>query len=182
MINKREIGSLAMKLAGIYAIIQMVTLASTSGLFLRMNYLSSHDRILSWCSYWFILLLIGAFGFFLIRWSTALSKGIFPEESDTPQISSPTFHDVQLLAFSLIGVFLIVTTIPRILTYVLSLVSHLVSIGFDIRGVKYWHYQWPECAGTVIKMLIGIWLFLGGRGLSNLWNKMRTGGLPSVDM
>lgn len=180
--SKQEIGSLAMKMAGIYAIIQMVTLASTSAWFLRSNLLSSHERILSLCSYWFTLLLLGVLGFFLIRWSAILSKGIFSEESEMSQISSPTYHDVQSLAFSLIGVFLIVTTLPRILTYILSLVWDLVSLGFDVRGVRYWHYQWPECAGTVIKMLIGIWLFLGGRGLSNLWSKMRTGGLPTADM
>jgi hypothetical protein len=42
--------------------------------------------------------------------------------------------------------------------------------------------QWPGLWGTILQLVLGIALFLGSRGLSIFWHKLRTGGVqPALE-
>ncbi len=85
------------------------------------------------------------------------SSIIIQEEEEA---TSFTFQDIQMLAFSIIGVWLLSSAIPRLCATVVRM-TELQPASYII----------SQMVTGVLKVALGIYLFLGGKGLVRLWQK-----------
>ncbi len=98
-----------------------------------------------------------------------------PKEKEESEMMSVTFDldSIQILAFTIIGVFLIVNAVPSIISAI-TIFAVMPEPGLDHFGLR------NIClmvVTPVIKIMMGLWLILGGRGLVNLIKKVRTVGV-----
>jgi hypothetical protein len=76
----------------------------------------------------------------------------------------PTGSDLQAIAFSVVGVVLVTRAVGGIT---------LIYVGGQGARQIYGTEGWFAYLGPAIQLAIGIALFLGGRGLSRFWQKLR---------
>lgn len=177
--TKREVGSLAFKLAGIYALVRAADHATYLFMWAQsvMDVLRHRDGVGPHVTELWTGLLVAlpfaflvALGVFLIARGGWLSARMFPGPEQDVTVTASA-RDVQAIAFSVVGVLLIASALPM-----------LAQIGVNL----YYHYKYPEMELRVIrgnwvaflrmcaKLILGTVLFFSGRSLSNLWFRMRT--------
>jgi len=163
--TKKEIVSLSLKLAGIYCLI------------LSISYLSF--AIMSAVSAWrqgflymlisiipsVLLLLFGAYLIFSNKLPSIMASSMIQEEKKT----SFTFQDIQVLAFSIIGVWLISSAIP---TFIQAILQITVLYSGSQQSVPV--YSISQIVASVLKLALGIYLFSGSKGLAKLWQKFQS--------
>lgn len=97
-----------------------------------------------------------------------------PLESQEPEMMTATFDldTVQALAFTITGVFLLVNAFP-------SLVSTLsvYAVLPEPRMEQMWLEALRRLVDAVIRIILGLWLVLGSKGLVDLIKKIRTAGV-----
>lgn len=157
--TNRELASLAIKLVGLYCLIQVVLhIAGASymvlsgqmtipalGLFYAV--LSSFvalGALLIWKSEWFVRLVLAA------------RKRPGPDE-ETEQ------KRLQPILFSVVGVVLVVQALPQ--------VSFTIS-RYLFEEDRELGWQWPHLTGLAVQMLLGVALFLGSGGLARVWRRI----------
>jgi hypothetical protein len=114
--TKREVGSLAYKLAGIYVLIQAMLDLSSLGLLFSSDFehsLSSTD--LNW---WTVIglstapvVLLCALGAVLIRYSETFAKLSFPEPAAVAS-AGVAAGDLQAAALAVVGIAMIASVVP----------------------------------------------------------------------
>jgi len=174
--SKFQITSLSLKLAGIYSIIQAIPIlkfidfgfffknsnyfATNSDKMFKMNYL-----FIGTFTSFFLLLLVGAI---LIIFSQKIAKKITKGDEDNNSLSGLSAKDISSIAFSVIGVILIVIAIPK-LVQVGANIQFLKQAGDEMptRGVL--ASTWAYSIGLIVQIIIGLLLFFGARGLSTIW-------------
>ncbi len=168
--TKQEIASLALKLLGIYCFIQALTfLASTlslvgmnvseMGLSKSLMVAGGALPVLGYLLAGSVLLMYGD------RISGKLtSKGKKMGTSAT----GITTRDVQTLAFSIVGIYLIAMSLPNLASLLWTIAYYYRKGGPDLAraGVE---NVWRHTIQVVVEFVIGIGLFLGARGVSSLW-------------
>lgn len=97
-----------------------------------------------------------------------------PQDVQETEMISASFdlETVQILAFTIIGVFLIVKAIPSLvsaLTVCVILPQH--SVG------QVWLQTISQLVDSVIQIILGLWLVLGSKGVVNFIKKIRTIGV-----
>jgi hypothetical protein len=173
--TKKEIVSLSLKLAGIYCLIMAITHLN----FTIMSVVSSLRE-----GFWsmlisitpFILLLLSItpfvllllFGAYLIL-SNKLPSKMVSSMIEEEKTTSFTFQDIQVLAFSIIGVWLISSAIP---TFIQAIVRITLLYSSSQQSVSV--YFIPQILAAVLKLALGIYLFSGSRGLAKLWQKFQS--------
>ena len=166
--TKKEIISLSLKLAGIYCLITAISyLSFTSvnvaaawrreGLWHILTSITSFLLLLLSFTPSVSLLLFAAYLIFSRKLPSRMASSIIIQEEEA---TSFTFQDIQMLAFSIIGVWLLSSAIPRFFATIvrmteLQLTSYIIS----------------QIVTGVLKLALGIYLFLGGKGLVRLWQK-----------
>ncbi len=175
--TKKEIISLSLKLAGIYCLIMAIT---------HLNFAIMYAAsALRGQSFWSMLISIGPFlllllsltppvllllfGVYLIfsdKLPSRMASSIIIQEEEA---TSFTFQDIQMLAFSIIGVWLLSSTIP---TFIQVIVRITVLHSSSQQAV--YVYFIPQIVVPVLKLALGIYLFLGGKGLAKLWQKCQS--------
>jgi len=97
-----------------------------------------------------------------------------PLEGQEPEMMAAAFDldTVQVLAFTITGVFLLVNTIP-------SLVSALTVYAVlpEPSMGQIWLETLRRLVDSVIRVILGLWLVLGSKGLVALIKKIRTVGV-----
>jgi hypothetical protein len=167
--TKKEIVSLSLKLAGIYCLIMAIPhvghVISASAVFARRF------------TFWFmlieitpfvLLLLFAAYLIFSSKLPSKMASSMIQEEKTT----SFTFQDIQVLAFSIIGVWLISSAIPYFIYATVRIVEHStsqqsVSVFRDSNIIS-------QIVTGVFKLALGIYLFSGSKGLAKLWQKFQS--------
>ena len=81
-----------------------------------------------------------------------------------------TFQDIQALAYSIIGVWLLSTAIPAFIQFIAQIIL-IHSIHQRSGSVFQNSVYIPQIAAAVLKIALGIYLFSGGKGLIRLWKK-----------
>ncbi len=79
-----------------------------------------------------------------------------------------TFQDIQVLAFSIIGVWLLSSAIP---TFFQTIVRITVLYSSSQQSVPV--YFISQIVAGVLKLALGIYLFSGSKGLTKLWQKFQ---------
>ena len=169
--TKKEIVSLSLKLAGIYCLIMAIS---------HFGYAIPSVVILGRRGFWSMLLLLSLtpfvllllFGVYLIFSSKLPSKmasSMIQEEKTT----CFTFQDIQVLAFSIIGVWLLSSAIPNFIRNIVEImVMHLTSQqSVPVFRDKYFI---SRIVAAVLKSALGIYLFSGSKGLAKLWQKLQS--------
>ena len=166
--TKKEIVSLSLKLAGIYCLIMSISYLS----FVSMNVaaalrmespwhmltsITSFVSLLLPFTPFVLLLLFATYLIFSRKLPLRMASSIIIQEEEA---TSFTFQDIQMLAFSIIGVWLLSSAIPR-------LFATIVRMG-DLQPA---YYIISQMVTEVLKVALGIYLFLGGKGLVRLWQK-----------
>ncbi len=174
--TKKEIVSLSLKLAGIYCLIMAIAYLN----FTVMAVVSSlrgqgfWDMLISITPFvllllsitpFVLLLLFGVYLIFSSKLPSKMASSMIEEEKTT----CFTFQDIQVLAFSIIGVWLLSSAIP---TFIQAIVRITVLHSSSQRSV--YVYIIPQIVAPVLKLALGIYLFSGSRGLAKLWQKFQS--------
>ncbi|MDR3601136.1 MAG: hypothetical protein P4L49_11755 [Desulfosporosinus sp.] len=100
-----------------------------------------------------------------------------PEDQDAEMMSA-TFdlESVQILAFTIIGVLLIVNAVPSLIpaltVYAVLPVHNVGQVGLE---------SLSRLVDSAIRIILGLWLVLGSKGLVNLMKKIKTAGVRRSD-
>jgi len=166
--NNREVASLACKILGMYIIIQAIKVLFT------FSYLSVttsfQDNILNLSfAIGYILL-----GILLWYFSDKLSVIMVKTKNYDKESSSPDIDSIQRVAFSVLGLFFIGNSLPRLVGLLcniyLSMIDHSLSSILILKS-----------GGVIAEFIIGLAIFLGSKGLVNFLNKIRNAGLDIED-
>lgn len=177
--TKKEIVSLSVKLAGIYCLITALThlsYAVPSVIYSSKKegfwtIFTSITTCLSILLYFIPFVLLLLFGFYLIfsdKLPSKMASLIIQEE----KANSFSFHDIQVLAFSIIGVWLLVNTIPSFFRIIVQIIVQRSDSQRSMNAFLIF-----QLVSLVLKLALGIYLFLGGKGLADLWQKIH----PTTD-
>jgi hypothetical protein len=116
----------------------------------------------------FIFLFI--FGILLGLFSDKISVFIFKGEiDDSKEGSSIKASELQNIAFSVLGLYFIGNSIPRLVSFITSFYSMRKvpdSTGIILGGI-----------GIISQLIIGVIIFLGSRGLVNFLDTIRNAGI-----
>jgi len=172
--TKSDIFSLALKILGVYTIIIAISTlrSSFSMIFAYFNnpqYAPSMASIIVGSLLPLLILLIVSY--YLIKRSDKLSKTIFPNNQSEKVILTLSSVEIQSIAFSIIGVLVIVWALPKLFEIVTQLSYSKIHQGdvFSVRtGQKLIEYS----VDVVIRLALGIYLFIGSKGLSTIWHKI----------
>jgi hypothetical protein len=170
-----QIASLSLKLMGIFSIIQAVPILkdlSSYFLFKGSNFMAP-DKMLPNYNYLLIGILTSScllilLGMYLIIYSDSLGKKIIKESNDTIISTDLSAKDLQAIAFSVIGVVMIVMAIPH-LVKIATNIQALKMAGDEYSGKSVTAGTWAYAIGLSVQVVIGLLLFFGSRGLSSLW-------------
>lgn len=175
--NNIQIGSLAFKLAGIFSIIQAIPLLrQISEVFALKN--SPIFETASGQAYPSNFIFIGIitsisllilFGLILLCFSNSFSRKMFGKDNSpsTPE-TEITAKNIQTVAFSIVGVILVVVAIPKLVQLGAN-IQALVNAGDGEPTRNISVGTWAYSIGMAVQMLVGILLFVGSKGLSSLW-------------
>ncbi len=170
-----QIASLSLKLIGIFSIIQAIPILKSlseffvfkdSNFFTPENTPPSYNYLLIGILTSFLLLLI--LGACLIIFSERLAKKIIKENEDKKTLTDLSVKDIQAIAFSVIGVVMIVIAIPKLIQIGTN-IQVLNQAGDEVptRGIS--AGTWAYAIGLTVQSIIGLLLFFGARGLSSIW-------------
>jgi len=175
--TKKEIVSLSLKLAGIYCLILAIThlsyvIQSIASMFRQEDFSSiiiSNNFIVSLLLLLTPFLLLLLFGFYLF-FSEKLPSKMASLMTQGEKTSSFTFEDIQLLAFSIIGVWLLSNEIPTFIRLIVQIKFILPTYQESVTVFQNSIYI-SHIVAAVLKIALGIYLFTGGKGLIKLWQK-----------
>jgi Ca2+/Na+ antiporter len=165
--TKKEIVSLSLKLAGIYCLIKAIPYVDLVISAVGLRSLGFMFMLLQITPF-VLLLLFGAYLIFSSKLPSKMASSMIQEEKTT----SFTFQDIQVLAFSIIGVWLISCAFPYFIYAIVRIVEHStsqqsVSVFRDSNIIS-------QIVTGVFKLALGIYLFSGSKGLAKLWQKLQS--------
>ncbi len=172
--TQKQIASLSLKLLGIYSIIEALPLLrelsqvfAWRGSKIEMESGPLHTDLLLMG----IMISIGLLlliGLCLIIFSKALAVKMVTEKETKDSAAELTAKNIQSIAFSIVGLVMIVIAIPYLVQLAANLQA-LKSAGVDSVKQNIEIGTWAYSIGIAVQFIIGILLFLGGRGLSSIW-------------
>ena len=148
--KKSDVSCLALRILGIYLVAAYLPWLS---MFLGQSDSMSPKSLLVFG----VSLLSLVPGIALIAFSKSLSMRIIPGNDQALPDSSLSIADWQSIAFSAIAVLLIAQAVPAI-----------------VQGLV-WYRYWAHLITAIIKLVIGLVLFLQARGLARLWKLIQRG-------
>ncbi|MCC7204591.1 MAG: hypothetical protein IT441_05895 [Phycisphaeraceae bacterium] len=179
--NKRDIAFLACRLLALYTWIHVVfrvdyLAGGVFGLFETKEVsLSLTLRILYFLSASLPLILFAALGALLwfraARLADRMVRGTDSEATPLPADR----HTVQAIAFSAIGLFVLLQVIPTFATQMMT-----AAVAQDLSRTRYELLDWrwkTAVAATLVQIALGLWLLLGARGIVTTLGKLRHAGL-----
>ena len=178
--NKDEIVTLSLKLTGIYCLILLITNSSIFlGNFISVIGSRTLEGFLMAIFFSFIpFVLFLLLSYVLLFKTTNLTKKMLPLEMAS-ESRSITSREIQALAFSIIGVWVLASTIPNLIQ-TLTHYSMLKANPESIMSAKLNISSKTHLIGLFIKLIIGLYLFFSSTGLVNLWHKLQgTKGMSS---
>ncbi len=173
--TKKEIVSLSLKLAGIYCLIMaishlnftimnVVSFLRGQGFWDMLTSITPFVLLLLSFTPVVLLLLFGVYLIFSSKLASKMASSMIEEEKTT----SFTFQDIQVLAFSIIGVWLLSSALP---TFFQTIVRITVLYSSSQQSVPVYYIS--QIVAGVLKLALGIYLFSGSKGLAKLWQKFQ---------
>lgn len=183
--NKRDVAFLSCRVLALYTWIHVVFRldyleAGVYGLFQTEQLsLSLTLRVLYFLSASLPLILFAALGALL--WSRAawladrMLRGADSEPAPLP--ADP--HTIQAIAFSAIGLFVLMQTIP---TFASKMMTAVMAQRHDQTQYELLDWRWKtSVTATLIQIAVSLWLLLGARGIVNALTNLRHAGLKPTN-
>ena len=166
--SKREVASLACKILGIYTVIQGINAIASmlSVSFTTPNQMAPGN--LANIIVPFIFLLI--FGVLLWLLSDKISVVMVKGETHFNGDSGMRASDLQNIAFSVLGLFFLGNSIPRLISLLTSFYS-MREVPDNTEKILL------GGIGIITQLIIGLGIFFGSRGLVNFLNTLRSAGI-----
>ena len=170
--KNQQIASLSLKILGIYSIILAVPMIGNLINAFGFPADGPMERIIIVLSVAITFVLQISAGLFLIYFGDRIAKIIIPEADTIESISTLNSRDIQAIAFSIIGVVLIVVTIPKL--FQLGANIYAIQRAADNMQAEYKLERDTIAFGVNIlcRFILGILLFITGDSLSNIWHKI----------
>ena len=178
--TKHELASFALKLLGIYTIIQSLPLIQFLGGALEILHSSKDGGALHFgtlIGMFIPFLLMALVGAVLLVFSRELAPRLVGEDKPLNVSSALTAPDVQAVGFSIVAVLIFLEAIPKLGQAVWSW-SYAASQPWASqmsRGV----WQYGLSAG--IQLVLAVVLFLQAGGLANVWHRIQIGRYVRVE-
>lgn len=161
------IGGLGLRLAGIF-VIDVALQQVWDVIFSREFSSTSGDSSRLWAST-ASLATLAILGVGLVvgggRLAARMFRSVVPEQ--------PLALELQPVAFSVLGIVIVVRALPTVLSIVAS--AGWFELGDSVLTTR--SVPWPAIAANFLRLAIGIALFLGGGLLSRAWHWTQTAGL-----
>jgi len=162
----KDIGILALKLVGVYAVVKSLSHLSMllSGLAVVEGVALEWDWRNVFLSGVLPVAILAAAGLVLILRAGAIAKCL-KFDVGTTDGDETTGHDsakLQAIAFSVAGLVVVGLTFPGLLSSAWVLVS---------RPTVWNHSAWGRLFGEVLQLAFGLWLFFGGGALARFWHR-----------
>jgi len=116
-----------------------------------------------------------AFGTILMAFSSRFACKVFPNEDDAREAAACSAKEIQTVAFSVVGVYLLGTAIPKL---VMTALEFIRTSNDYSEQQRLWHRHGPRLIESGIQLVIGLYLFLGARGVRSVWTRLRTAAQP----
>lgn len=172
--NQLQLASISLKVLGIYSLIRALVLTENffhTILATRIPTPSvpveQHQALLILSSLVPIALLLAA-GIFLILQSGRLAPSMAGPGDEDGSGASVTPHVFQSIAFSVLGLYLCVSAIPGLFGILWNLFALNEAAPAEMR-TNVVTQAWACGAKLCLQFFLGLWLFFGARGFSNLW-------------
>ena len=176
--TKSDIFSLALKILGIYTLIIAISSLRMT-FYMIFAYFNNHQSAPSMASIivgsLLPLLLLLLLSYYLIDRSDKLGKLVFPNSQSEKVVVSISTAEVQAIAFSIIGVLVIVWAIPKLFQVVIQisfLKLHLKDVFSPGMSQKLIEYS----IDVLSRLALGIYLFFGSKGLVKIWHRIHALG------
>lgn len=170
-LTKLDLGILAVRLSGLYLLVEALMYASYLPSVFWMPASGGAQPLRLMMMYAGPFVVNAAAGMALLVRTQWIVRRIFPEFSTATSLSV-TGRDIQAVAFSVVGVWLVATTIPaaaRLATAWWSTSALLPSM--------YSRDVMPEAVRLAIQLVAGVLLFVRAKGLSAFWHRLRYAGV-----
>ncbi|MFA6054753.1 MAG: hypothetical protein WC769_05190 [Thermodesulfovibrionales bacterium] len=172
--NQYQIASLSLKLLGIYSIIEAIPLLRElsqvfawrgSGIQMEGGPIQTDLLLLGILISFGLLILVGIC---LILFSKSLARRITTKGEIITETTELTARNIQSIAFSVVGLVMIVIAIPHLVQLAANL-QVLKNAGSEAVKRDISIGTWVYSIGIAAQFIIGVLLFFGSRGLSSLW-------------
>lgn len=169
-LTKYDLGVLSVRLTGLYLLTQALTHAAyIPG---ALGYTGARGQqwaILAMYSGPAVVDALG--GTFLLTCTNWIVRRAFPEFSAGASVSA-SGRDLQAIAFSVVGVWLVASAVPDVAQFV----AMCWSIGIPATASKRLDLI-PVVAKILVQIAAGVYLFARAKGLSALWHRLRYAGI-----
>ena len=185
--TKHEIAALACKILAIYAVIIALGSLPVSLQFATSGFSSNVSRFSQLLQKpWTLVVALAPFilqtssGVFLWMFADSIALAMVGETRIPPQISPQQTKlrssDLQIVAFSVVGLLTLVEGISRI-SHIATNYLFVTTTGAASTRVYFRESMMATAATAVIQMIIGLWLLFGSRGLVRVLKSVRDVGL-----
>ncbi len=179
--TKQEIALLALRLLGIYCFIQALTFLASSLSLVGMNVAEmglSRSLMVAGATLPIMGYLLA--GVVLLMFGGKISGKMINQDkhAGAPATGIAT-RDVQTLAFSIVGIYLIAASLPSFASLLWTIAYYYRKGGPDLAraGVE---NVWRHAIQVIVEFVVGVGLFLGARGVSSLWFFLQKASGPKL--
>ena len=161
-----KIEQLTTVLVRFFAIFMLLTIIfhygmAMSAIIMQNHKLDVEGNIVIFATFAVLLAAIGL----LLYFAPAIARAIIPAKTSDEAAVNVSAERLETLFFSVVGLWLVVSAMPEIVQYTIyMLVMDAVSSKTEI-----------GLFGQVVKMLTGLWLLIGSKGVVNTLRKLRGG-------
>jgi hypothetical protein len=178
-----QLATLVLRLLGIYCLIQIVPTVvalSTLGIIAQTIEHSDNSNVMTFVQAsipsicWFVIAVL--LFVFSIPWGKKLTKDL-----NEASITTISFEQVQILAFAVAGILIFAEALPQLLNSVSSFFISLNQVTSRNQYPPNAQFNWRDllaAVGIFLKAALGLWMFFGARGFTNLWRSLRNFGTP----
>jgi len=114
---------------------------------------------------------------FLFLLSERISKRLAPNDGEIGTHFSLSLREIQAIGISLIGLLVIAQSFPTLLSIIIRIWSEGY-VADEVKRATIFRQTLPETIAFSAKFIIGLYLFLGARGLASLWEGLMNRSRP----
>ena len=130
----------------------------------------------------FSLIFSFAFAAFLLIRADSLARWLVPTtaEQEPEQSASITPEDAQAVGFSILGLFFVLTSLPRALQSLSQLSAAMAAFNSG-QSLQIVLARLPRVVGQFLQLILGVLLFFQARALARMWHALRRAGIKEEE-
>ena len=174
--NKHEIACLALKIVAIYALVLLFSQIPVAVWMFNADHfeqIPGDSASARYISMLFPLLLLSVIVLLLLGLNRTFAWLLVDNDDDASDESALDRVPKQTIAYAVIGIYLIVTTLPGMF----ALLFELLFAGQGFRAPT-WGANWPELLSQLLTIGLGLTLFFRGGSVTYYWERLQVLSRP----